>query len=386
MIEDSRFFVVEGDGVNDFYKDTLDGIIERGMEISPRGLSTKEVRPAMVIINKPRERFLTCPGRMIHPFFQMQESEYILGGRGDLEFIEYYLGNMKKYADEQKEFHAPYGVRMREWGSHRTFSLRTPKIQLRDQFEDCYNALLKDSSTRQAVMIYWNPFLDHFEIETNDRPCNIAFQFLIREGKLDLTIFNRSNDITYGLCNTNVVQFSVILETMAMLLEIPIGRQIHMINSLHAYDFQGDITKSVLGAKYSFNVYEHVRPLPFEMDLPKEDRVQHLDFELKLFFQIEEDIRKGKFDNSAIVPSFNYLQDGLILAKSFYHYKNNNLSEAMEFLIYVKADDIFVSAIEFLSRPGGNLAKALSLTRSRFEGKSLSSFSIEKIEDYIRRH
>ena len=390
MTEDTMFLVVDGDGVNDWYKDVLDGIIERGEDVSPRGLPTKEIRPVMVIIKNPRERFLTCPGRLIHPYFQVMESIWILGGRGDLDFIEYYLGNMSKYADGKKEFHAPYGVRMRRSNTHRD---EVFALGVRDQFWDCYVSLKKEPNTRQAVMTYWNPHFDSLRVKTNDRPCNIAFQFLIRNDKLDLTIFNRSTDITYGLANTNVVQFSVILETMAMLLGIPVGNQIHMINSLHAYDYQGDITKKVLGAKYGFNVYDHVKPLPFRMDLREKDRVQHLDFDLKLFFQIEKDIRQGKFESSAIVPSFNYLNDALILAKSFYYYKQKgNYIEAANELLGLQADDLLITCLEFVFRKFGVVDLDSDVQDveieiiERFSNKGISEDSINKILYYLRSH
>jgi thymidylate synthase len=383
MRKDSDFLVIDADGCNDFYKDTLRSIIERGYEISPRGLPTKEIRPVMLIMKEPRERFLTCPGRLIHPFFQVMESIWILGGRGDVFFIEYYLENMKKYADNKVEFNAPYGTRMRLWNSHRDLVVFEQVVVRRDQFKDCYNALKKDPDTRQAIMVFWNPAFDHYEIETNDRPCNISFQFLIRNGKLDLSIFNRSNDLSWGLANTNVVQFSVILETMAMLLNIPVGNQIHFINSLHVYDFQGELTQRVLNAKYSFNVYKHVTPSYFKYFPDVEDVFDSLEREFELFFELESRIRYGEILLEPDLISFSYLKDALTLAKSFYFFKTEKYKLSVQALKDLNADDIFVTAMEFVARKA-DMADVIPVCMERF--RRLKENSIKAILEYIREH
>lgn len=379
MEEGYGYFVAEGDGVNSIYKDILSQILSRGVDVSPRGMSTVEIRPAMVILDNPRERLLTCPGRLINPFFQSLESLWILGGHGDLEFISNYLKNMEKYADGRDTFHAPYGVRMRAWNRHRDIRIA---MGVRDQFVDCYRALLKDQNTRQACMTFWNPSFDHCAVETNDRPCNCFFQFLIRENKLDFTISNRSNDISYGLANTNVVQFSVILETMAMLLGIEVGREIHFINSLHVYlnEENRKINDRVLKADYEFNVYDHVKPNPFKMDFV-DNPVADLDRELKLFFEFEKEIRKGNFIDERL--SFNFLQDGLRLAKSFYWYKLGLFHQALEELSSVEDDALFVSCVEFIARKGF-YTSCEEIVIQRFRGRL--STGIDEILHFVENH
>lgn len=385
---DPNYLVIDSDGCNDFYRYTIEGILDRGYEISPRGIPTKEIRPVMVIIKKPRERFLTCPGRWINPFAQVMESICVLAGRGDVWFIEHYLKNITKYSDGKEAFNAPYGTRMRLWNFHRDLIVFEQAAERRDQFRDCYNALKKDPNTRQAVMVYWNPVFDNYEIETTDRPCNVAFQFLIRNNKLDLTIFNRSNDVSWGLANANVVQFSVILETMAMLLknsgiEVEIGNQIHFINSLHCYDFQGEITKRVLEARYSFNVYEHISPSPFKFLPDVKDLFDSLDKEFETFFELEKLIRYGESLCEPDGISFSYLKDALILAESFYYYKNEDYNSSVKELSLVKADDLFVTCMEFIARKG-DLTEIIPICRERLNHVGDESF--DKIIEYIRGH
>lgn len=375
--------MVECDGPNDIYRGLLHDIVERGDDHSSRGLGVKKIGPVTVIFLDPRERFLTCPGRLIHPYFQVLESIWILGGHGDLEFISHYLKNMENYADNREEFHAPYGVRMRHWNDHRDNKDYTWKMV--DQFENCFRYLQKEPDTRHAVMSFWNPSLDHCDVVTNDRPCNITFQFLIENGKLDLYIFNRSNDINWGLMNTNVVQFSVLLEVMALLLGIPVGKQIHMITNLHVYDFQGEITQRVLGKDYFFNIYNHVRPTAFKADykIGEELSTVDLDHDLDLFFEKEEKIRNGESERHIAGPSMNYLNFALDMAKSWYRFKKGDIRGAMDILSMNRDgfDDIYISCMEYLNRyvPGYLLAYAYNSVGHKIGFK----FEITKfIEDH----
>ena len=374
--------VVQADGPNDCYKELIQGILAQGQIVVSRGLEKKEIRPVVLILNNPRERFLMSPGRMIHPYFQVMESLWILGGRGDVEWISYYLKNMEKYADGLTEFHAPYGTRMRHAGDHRILPCdNNPK----DQFRNCYEYLRKDPHTQQAVMTFWNPIFDYHDVETADRPCNVAFQFIFRNGALDLTIFNRSNDIHLGLFNTNIVQFSVILETMAMLLDIPVGNQIHMINSLHYYT-DDPLTEKLLTSENEFNPYEFIRPQAFQHET-ENLTLEELYKDLDSFFAAEANVRTGQFVNPLF--SFNYLEDAFVLARSFYNYRNHkDLLNAFMLLQELSADDIFVTCAEFLSRGiDDSESKQLveGIVRDRFKNR-LPIEDINRILHYIVTH
>ncbi len=380
------YLVVECDGCNDSYVGTVRGIQQNGDIVVSRGLETKEIRPAMLIFNKPRERFLTCPGRKIHPFFQGSESTWILGGRGKVKWISKYLKNMEKYSDGKDEFHAPYGKRMRRVGEGRSFQYNNRGFY--DQFEHCYRYLEKNPDTRHAVMTFWDPVLDFYKIKTIDRPCNVGFFFLIRNGKLDLTVSNRSNDVHWGLFNANFVQFSVILESMAMLLGIPVGKQIHFINSLHYYT-DNSLTEEILNRnkeESNFNAYNHVQPHPF--GLRNEAGVDNWSLFnecLDGFFKDEKKIWNREVDNNLLHNDFSYLRDILYVARSFYFYKKiEDYGRAVRDICEVKADDIFISCGEFLARKV-DFEIVKEATINRFQ-KRLSERSLTKILKYVEEH
>ena len=379
------FLVVSCDGCNDCYVGTLRGIQQNGSIVVSRGLETKEIRPAMFIFHNPRERFLTCPGRNIHSFFQILESIWILGGRGDVAWISKYLQNMEKYSDGKDQFHAPYGKRMRRVGDGRSFQYDNRGFH--DQFEHCYRYLNKDPDTRHGIMVFWDPVLDFYKVETIDRPCNVSFFFLIRDGKLDLTISCRSNDINLGFFNANVVQFSVMLETMAMLLGVPVGKQIHFINSLHYYT-DDPITEEVLSRnkeETDFNMYKYVRPHSFGLKNEAGIDPWYLfNSCLKDFFDDEKAIWEGKLSDKVLHNDFSYLRDGLCAARSFFFYKRKDHERSVRDISEVKADDLFITTAEFLARKI-DFEIIREAVVNRFQ-KRLPERSLNEILKYIKEH
>lgn len=206
-------------------------------------------------------------------------------------------------------------------------------------------------------MTLWNPNYDNRLVNTIDRPCNFAQQFLIRDGVLDITVYNRSNDVLWGLFNANVVQFSIILEFMAKILNVKVGYQIHMINSLHLYFHSNPQVSNILANINDFNIYD-IFPAT-ELTFNKEsfdpfDNVDYLDSQFREFFKIENKIKRERsftLDNIKI----NYLRDALRMAFIFAPYKRNDLSvekygQILDSLKELEYPELFISCLEFLNR------------------------------------
>ena len=196
--------------------------------------------------------------RRINPFFQIAESLWILSGRADVEWLLKFNANMGQFSDDGKYFNAPYGERMRSWNKN---SLHNTVINPIDQLMDVYVKLLEDKDTRQAVVVLSNPMFDNanYTIKEHgkDVACNLVFTFKIRQDKLHMTVFNRSNDIHWGLFGANLCQFSTIQEVLMNWLKysgkpefenLEIGTYTQLTDSLHIYldDYGSKITKAVL--------------------------------------------------------------------------------------------------------------------------------------------
>ena len=94
--------------------------------------------------------------------------------------------------------------------------------------------MLKDNpETRQAaVSIYDGKEIDEY---TNDTPCTYAVQFTVLNGKLNMSVVMRSNDLWYGFCNDQY-QFSNLQMLVANETGYDVGTYYHFAHNLHLYN------------------------------------------------------------------------------------------------------------------------------------------------------
>jgi thymidylate synthase len=107
-------------------------------------------------------------------------------------------------ADKDGNVNSNYG-----WQWHRNHQL------------DLVISMLKDNpETRQAaISIYDGKEINDY---TNDTPCTYAVQFTVLNGKLNMSVVMRSNDLWYGFCNDQY-QFSCLQMYVAYELNLPVG-------------------------------------------------------------------------------------------------------------------------------------------------------------------
>lgn len=199
---------------------------EHTVEPSRNGPVWRCPDPLVVTYQYPCERVLFSPMRNANPFLHLiGDALWLLAGRNDVEWPTYFAQNMQNYSDDGKIFHGAYGYR---W--------RTAFIV--DQFDVIAEMLVKDPSSRRAVMGMWSPHIDLVyacDPSNKDAPCNLSCCFDIRDGALNLTVFNRSNDAVWGLFGANAVQFSVLLEFMAAYVGVNVGTYSQISNNAHIY-------------------------------------------------------------------------------------------------------------------------------------------------------
>jgi hypothetical protein len=194
----------------------------RWRSVAPRGMQTLEYRGLWVTeYTNPTERVLFETARDAHPFFHFMEALWIMAGRRDVEWISYYLSNIRKYSDDGIVFNASYGYRIRHHFG-------------RDQLLEVINHLQQDNDSRRAVIGLWDPLRD-LNLESKDLPCNDLITFKVRDGKLDITVMCRSNDAIWGAYGANAVQFSFIQEFIARALRLKCGTYCQVSDSLHVY-------------------------------------------------------------------------------------------------------------------------------------------------------
>ena len=186
---------------------------------------------------RPLERVLWNPSRNANPFFHLFEAMWILAGRNDVEFLTHFVKKMADYSDDGKTFHAAYGYRIME---HLPFVIR----QLR-----------ADPDTRRAVVNIWDNALDH--TQSKDLPCNDLLVFRMYNGKLNLTVFNRSNDLVWGAYGANAVQFAFILEYVAEQVGVEVGTYNQVSSCMHVYDIHWPLDYQIVPDYYRQGITPH---------------------------------------------------------------------------------------------------------------------------------
>lgn len=259
-----------------------------------RNGNTTEIPMANFTVANPLDRYITLPGRKVALPAQIAETMWVLAGRNDLDFLSYYLPKAPNFSDDGKTWRAGYGPRLRSFGANRV-----------DQLKQVVQRLTKDPDTRQAVISIFDGNADH--VDSKDIPCNNWLHFIQREGVLNLHVATRSNDIMWGWSGINHFEWSVLLEVVAYLTEIPVGSVTYSVSSLHLYDHHRAKAERIVEE----NVSRHLVPQHDTLeDLVRElfniptpagvcSRVDYLqdihdlDAELSRWFQVEKEIRNN---------------------------------------------------------------------------------------------
>ena len=178
--------------------------------------------PVVLELANPMNRVLWEDTRNPNPFFHFMEILWNIAGDASSEWIGLFNKNILQFAEDEGYFHGAYGQRWRF-----TFGV--------DQLVEVAKMLRKDPTTRRALINMWSPALD-LGADKRDIPCNFAMSFRVHRGHLNGYVYNRSNDLIWGMLGTNVVTFSAILEMMARLARLEIGRLYQISSNVHMYE------------------------------------------------------------------------------------------------------------------------------------------------------
>lgn len=304
----------KGENPTRLYYDALQTLLKEGDKCAPRGKLIKELRPASVEFDNPYNRVTFLGNRRVNPFFQLAESLWILSGRADVEWLKKFNRNIGQFSDDGVWFNAPYGERIRTWNKNAAHGVIINPI---DQLVDAYTKLLADKDTRQAVVVISNPMFDNSKYTIGelgkDVACNLVFTFKIRHNKLNMTVFNRSNDAHWGLWGANLCQFSTIQEVMLNWLkhsgnldfvDLEIGTYCQLTDSLHIYmdDYGAKCTTDV--QEYYQSLYHDESEVDLDLSCKNEPRMslnsQQFDHFLELYW--------GTIDG--YLMDDNYIQSG----------------------------------------------------------------------------
>ena len=222
------FHTINASNADEAWKAAVELLLDRSMsrvQDSRQGM-TYEIPRFAFSISDPRQRWTVSRSPSLNIAFAMAEVIWIVTGRNDSKFLNYFNRQLPKYAGSTANYPGAYGHRLR-----RHLGV--------DQLERASCALVKNGRSRQVVLQIWDGQTD-FPLHDGtaahaDIPCNVVSMLKIRDDRLEWTQVVRSNDVFRGL-PYNLIQFTSLQEILAGWIGIEVGCYSHIADSLHVYE------------------------------------------------------------------------------------------------------------------------------------------------------
>lgn len=185
------------------------------------------------------ERTILLAGRGWNPAFALVEAAWVIAGRKDVKTLAEFIETFDRYSDDGQTLQGAYGDRLRHFFG-------------RDQIERAIEELTKHPSSRRVVLSLYAP--SDLGLDSKDIPCNTQVALRRVKGRLDMTVFNRSNDLWLGV-PYNWFVFRVLQHMIADRLDIPCGVQRHVSNCLHLYEVHVNAASRVVACNREADLY-----------------------------------------------------------------------------------------------------------------------------------
>lgn len=200
------------------YIDLIDFVENEGELVSPRGMKTKEVRNATIILTDPTQAIPAGVGRKLNMKIGAVESTQLIAGVSSGMQLNLVSNNgFENYMNDGRLLGA-YGPR------------------LYGQLENVIQMISRDPDTRQAAALVWRGDETALALGGNkDVPCTVALTWNVRNGKLNASTVMRSNDVWLGVAY-DFWMFTRLQMTLAWALGLEVGDYRHHAVSLHIYE------------------------------------------------------------------------------------------------------------------------------------------------------
>lgn len=296
-----------------FEEDTLDDLMHTVLESlvsdkeiikASRGSMTELMGPTLVL-NNPRARLSRSEskGKL---FSALGELLWYLSGDIKLEFVRYYVGShYEQESDDGVTVRSGYGERLFRYDG---------KI---NQVKNVIDLLKKRPSSRQAVI----QIFDASDIAGGYKsiPCTCVLQFLVRDNKLNLITYMRSNDAYLGLPH-DVFAFTMLQEIIARSVGVEVGVYQHSAGSLHLYECARQKAEQYLSEGWQSTEVE-MSPMPEGDPWPAIQRV----------CEVEAQIRLNQLKSLDSLNLPNYWLDLCRLLLIFRHHRNGTPELALAY-------------------------------------------------------
>jgi thymidylate synthase len=202
------------DGSN-LYLRICQELLEMKTRVTARGMPTRELRSVQVEITDPSEVHVLRTTRKPSLTIAATEAFHLIGGISSLEQLDLASGGRFTQFADNGRLRGAYG----------------PRAHL--QLLNAERLLKADPGTRQAGVTIWKG--NETGIQSKDVPCTTSLHFYYRDGKLELDVTMRSNDIFLGF-PIDIMMFSCLQRAMAASLGVSAGPYRHRAGSMHIYE------------------------------------------------------------------------------------------------------------------------------------------------------
>jgi thymidylate synthase len=185
-------------------------ILEKGRVLQTENdEATLETEEVAMRVEDP----LTPP--LVSPFSRFQE-----------KFLAQYARNLLEGSDAVFEY--DYHGRLFNWGEK--LSCEGEEVHI-NQIEYISEKLRSSPTTRRAIAITWNPVIDE---QLGDCPCLQLVQCLLRDGKLQMKVVFRSNDMLTA-AGANMYALVQLQRSIAEKIGVSCGAYTHISLVPHIY-------------------------------------------------------------------------------------------------------------------------------------------------------
>ena len=193
-------------------------LLERQVEADSRdGSVSAEIVGFETVIDASKQNLLiTNTRRKMSHAYASAELLWYLSGQSNIGMISYYAPSYANYANVHGHAHGAYGPRVMP------------------QMNKIIKTLDDDKTSRQAVISVWHPSDLNMISYTQDMPCTLSLQFIVRDHALHCITTMRSNDVWKGF-PYDTFAFMCMQRIIAAHLDIDIGLYFHRVGSLHLY-------------------------------------------------------------------------------------------------------------------------------------------------------
>lgn len=186
------------------------------------------VRRVLTEIADSSNPWLVLRGRNNNIYATVAETLWFLAGSNNVtRFLSTLLPRATDFSDDGTNWRAGYPERIIAF----------------DQMQSVVDRLKQSNNSRQAVVSIHLPQMDTDESmlrvygtkDTRDQACNTALYFAIENGKLNIHVSNRSNDLIWGAFSINYQEFSFLQKVVAAMVGVEVGVYTVYQNDLHVY-------------------------------------------------------------------------------------------------------------------------------------------------------